>query len=86
MAMSKTSCKRDKSILYDSDLEKKSHYHNITNLSLKFSEDITNISRVYEAILERYKKNAKIKDFISVLVFKKVQRLIRLKNKYKKTL
>jgi ABC-type molybdate transport system substrate-binding protein len=86
MAMKTTNCKNDKAFLYDSDLERKLHQSNITSLSYKFHEDINSITKIYETILERYKRQAKIKDFLSVLVFKKVQRIMRVKNKNKEIL
>lgn len=78
-------CKKfDKDSVFDDEMEKKMHLHNIETISVRFHEDVEEVQKVYEIILKRYKRSAKIKDFLSVLVARKVQKLIKIRHSIKK--
>jgi len=60
-------------LLYETEIEKRQHLSAIHNLAidLRISEDF--LQKVYETELNSLKAQAKIKDFLTVLVIKRIK-------------
>ncbi len=66
-------------ILYDDETEKKLHKNAIEMLAMRIGVPIDDVERVYEIVLKRFKKRARIKDFLPVLVSRRVEYLISVR-------
>jgi hypothetical protein len=62
--------------LYEDDLERNQHAHAIQILAegIRISEE--EIYRIYEGVLREYKREAKVKIFLPILVPKRVRELL----------
>lgn len=64
-------------VLYENVAEQRSHQVAIENVAQDLHRSIEIVNTVYEIVLARYKKKARIKDFLSPLVTKRVKELLR---------
>ena len=62
--------------LYDDDLEKQQHTHAIQILAKKVSISEEEIYQLYEDVLWEFKREAKIKTYLPILVAKRVRELL----------
>jgi hypothetical protein len=68
--------------LYDDDNDERLHINAIEMLALRDEASIEDVKRLYEIVLRRFKKSAKIKDFLPILVSRRVEYLLNIrKNK-----
>ncbi|HVP79318.1 MAG TPA: DUF3562 domain-containing protein [Thermodesulfobacteriota bacterium] len=65
-----------KSLLYEDDLERQQHAHAIQILAVEIRISEEEIYRVYEVVLREYKREAKIKTYLPILVAKRVRELL----------
>ncbi|HTP04244.1 MAG TPA: DUF3562 domain-containing protein [Nitrospirota bacterium] len=63
--------------LYENVAEQRRHQAAIENVAQDLRRSIESVNTVYEIVLARYKKKARIKDFLSPLVTKRVKELLR---------
>ena len=63
--------------LYENVAEQRRHQVAIENVAQDLRRSIESVNTVYEIVLARYKKKARIKDFLSPLVTKRVKELLR---------
>jgi len=73
----------DLAFLYEDENEKRLHMNAIQMLAMHVGESPVEIEEVYEMILSRYKKYAKVRDFLPILVSKEVKHLISSSRKEK---
>jgi len=64
-------------VLYENVAEQRRHQAAIENVAQDLHRSIEIVNAVYEMVLTRYKKRARIKDFLSPLVTKRVKELLR---------
>jgi hypothetical protein len=64
-------------VLYENVAEQRRHEAAIENVAQDLRRSIESVNTVYELVLARYKKKARIKDFLSPLVTKRVKELLR---------
>lgn len=65
--------------LYENDIELSRHRDTIDHLAKESGLPTWEISRIYEAELQRLKADAKVKDFLPVLIIRIVKDTIRQK-------
>jgi hypothetical protein len=63
--------------LYENIAEQRRHQAAIENVAQDLHRPIETVYIVYEMVLTRYKKTARIKDFLSPLVTKRVKELLQ---------
>jgi len=68
---------RDAAPLYDNEVEEQLHRRTIETISLVTGERPEAVQRLYEIVLRRFKKEARIGDYLPVLVGRKVAHLYR---------
>ncbi|MBI5236968.1 MAG: DUF3562 domain-containing protein [Deltaproteobacteria bacterium] len=61
----------------DSEKEITQHIHAIESVSVSLGEPLDQVERVYDIVLKRYKRAARIKDFLPILVSRKVVSLFK---------
>lgn len=66
--------------LYEDDLEKKQHLHAIQTLAEGVKVSKEEIYRLYEDVLKEFKREARVKIFLSILVSKRVRELLEKKD------
>jgi hypothetical protein len=62
--------------LYDDENEKKLHMHAVEMLALRTGSSFEDVIRIYEIVLRRFKRASKVKDFLPILVGRKVEYLM----------
>ncbi|MCX8116439.1 MAG: DUF3562 domain-containing protein [Desulfobacterota bacterium] len=62
--------------LYEDDLEKKQHLDAMQSLARDLKGVPEEVFQIYEAVLREYKKKARIKLYLSILVSKRVKELL----------
>jgi transcriptional regulator with AAA-type ATPase domain len=62
--------------LYENDLERKQYAHAIQILAAEVRISEEEIYRLHEGVLREYKREAKIKIFLPILVMKRVKELL----------
>lgn len=75
--------KGDINNLYDNEKERKMHLNAIDMLTLRSQASREDIEKVYGIVLKRFKKASKVKDFLPILVSKKVEHLLTVRMKRK---
>jgi hypothetical protein len=61
---------------YDNDTEKTVHYKSIEFVSQHADQPVECVKRLYEIVLIRLKRQARVKDFLPILVAKRTTELI----------
>ena len=69
----------DLAFLYEDENEKRLHMNAIQILAMHVGASPVEIEGVYEMVLSRYKKYAKVRDFLPILVSREVKHLINTK-------
>jgi hypothetical protein len=64
-------------VLYENVAEQRRHQAAIENVAQDLRRSVESVYTVYEIVLARYKKKARIKDFLLPLVTKRVKELLR---------
>ena len=67
----------DIALLYDDETEKRQHLNAIQMLALDMRIPMDVISQLYEVELGELKQSVKIKDFLTVLVSRRVREMIK---------
>ncbi len=62
--------------LYDDETERKLHLNAIEMLAQRFEASVEDVERIYEIVFRRFKKGAKVKDFLPILVSRRVEYLL----------
>jgi hypothetical protein len=62
--------------LYDDENERRLHLDAVKMLALRIGASQADVERVYEIVLRRIKRGAKVKDFLPVLVGRRVEYLL----------
>lgn len=62
--------------LYESEAEKMIHMQSIRIISIRLGVPVDEVAGIYESVLAGLKKEAKVKDYLAVLVSKNVASLI----------
>ena len=65
----------DSIFLYDNEKEKGQHLHAIQMLAMNFGISEDAISELYETELIKLKQNARIRDFLMVLAYRRVMEI-----------
>lgn len=63
-------------LLYKNGIEKRSHLNAVKMLAGDFNISEEEITNIYEIELEKLNKEARIKDFLSVLVIRRVKEIL----------
>ena len=67
--------------LYDNEKEKRLNTHAIEMLSARLGAPLEEVERIYSIVLYRFKRSARVKDFLPILVTRKVQYLFDSKKR-----
>jgi hypothetical protein len=62
--------------LYDDENERKLHLNAVEMIALRIGASQDDVERVYKIVLRRFKKVAKVKDFLPILVGRRVEYLL----------
>ncbi|MCX7794144.1 MAG: DUF3562 domain-containing protein [Thermodesulfovibrionales bacterium] len=62
--------------LYEDEKERKVHFDAIASLVMKTGLAFQDVQKTYEGVLKEFKRTARIKDFLPVLVTRRVENLI----------
>lgn len=62
--------------LYDDENEMRLHLNAVEMLALRIGASQDDVKRVYEIVLRRFKSLAKVKDFLPILVSRRVEYLL----------
>lgn len=62
-------------ILHENDTEERVHLNGIKMLTARLGVSPDEIKRPYEIVLKRFKKGAKVKDFLPILVSRRAEYL-----------
>lgn len=68
-------------VLYEDENERKLHLNAVEVLAQRIGNSQEEVQRIYEIVLKRFKKGAKIKDFLPILVSKRVEYLLNKRKK-----
>jgi Protein of unknown function (DUF3562) len=68
-----------KKLLYDDEIERRLHHSAMKVLSDHAGLSADKVERLYEIVLDRLKREAKIKDFLPILVSRRVRYLLNKK-------
>jgi hypothetical protein len=63
--------------LYDNEKEQRYHRTAVENLAQNLDHSVEGVNSLYKIVLTRYKRTARIKDFLSPLVTKRVKELLK---------
>lgn len=70
--------------IFEDEKDRKQHLTAIEMLSLRIGASIEDVEKVYNIVLKRLKKSAKIKDFLPILVSRRVEYLLNERRNCKK--
>lgn len=65
--------------LYEDDNERKLHLNAVEMIALRVGASVEDVERVYKIVLRRFKKKAKVKDFLPILVSRRVEYLFAIR-------
>ncbi|HXX58016.1 MAG TPA: DUF3562 domain-containing protein [Thermodesulfovibrionales bacterium] len=65
-----------KKVLYDNETERRLHIGAIEVLSVRAGLSSDKVERLYEIVLNRFKREARIRDYLPILVSKRVHYLL----------
>lgn len=65
--------------LYDDETERKLHLNAIEMIALRAGASVEDVEKVYEIVLRRFKKMARVKDFLPILVSRRVEYLLTVR-------
>ncbi|MDI6729095.1 MAG: hypothetical protein QMD44_09265 [Thermodesulfovibrionales bacterium] len=65
--------------LYDDETERKLHLNAVEMLAQRIGDSVEDVERVYEIVLRRFKKGAKVKDFLPILVSRRAEYLLNVR-------
>lgn len=63
----------DKTALYGNEKEKKQHLHNIESIAHDTGIPYDDVALLYEVALDKTRKGARVKDYLPILVPRKVK-------------
>ncbi|MGD0885563.1 MAG: DUF3562 domain-containing protein [Thermodesulfovibrionales bacterium] len=72
----KTLPEERKQLLYDDETERRLHLGSIKMLSARAGLSVDTVERLYEIVLSKLKSEAKIRDFLPILVSRRVRYLL----------
>ncbi|MDA8214989.1 MAG: hypothetical protein M0Z64_06905 [Nitrospiraceae bacterium] len=72
--------------LYDNDKERRLHLNAVEVLSLRIGASVEDVKKVYEIVLRRFKRLARVKDFLPILVSRRVEYLLNKRRNGKEEL
>lgn len=62
--------------LYDDENERRLHLNAVEMIALRLGDSQEDVKRLYEIVLKRFKQAAKVKDFLPILVGRRVEYLL----------
>lgn len=74
------SCLTINSSLYDDEKKRRLHLDAIKMLAMNMGISSEEVERLYNIVLGRFKRGAKVKDFLPILVSKRVEYLLRVRS------
>jgi len=69
--------------IYEDEPERLRHLNAVQTVAGRIGASIEEVGRLYEEVLEGFKKNARIKDFLPILVSRKVEYLLDVRRSKK---
>ena len=63
--------------LYDSEIEMRQHLASLEMLSIHTGEPVESLRRLYETVLMNFKRVSTVKDFLPIIVGRRVADIIR---------
>ena len=72
----KTPSEECRKLLYDDETERRLHLGSIKMLSARAGLSVDTVERLYEIVLSKLKSEAKIRDFLPILVSRRVRYLL----------
>lgn len=69
----------DLDTLYEDDPERLRHLKAMQTVAGRIGASIEEVGRLYEAVLRDFKRNARVRDFLPILVSRRVEYLLRTK-------
>ncbi|MDA8340121.1 MAG: DUF3562 domain-containing protein [Nitrospiraceae bacterium] len=72
--------------LYDDETERKLHLNAVEMIALRAGASVKDVEKVYEIVLRRFKKLARVKDFLPILVSRRVEYLLNKRRNGKEEL
>jgi hypothetical protein len=67
----------DLDALYEDESERQRHLSAIQTVALHAGSSLEEVERLYETVLKSFKQSARIRDFLPVLVSRRVEDLLR---------
>jgi len=64
-------------LLYENDSERKHHFSAIHRIAENSGSSLEKVKEIYEQNLQRFKEKARVKDFLSILVSREVEAILR---------
>ena len=77
---------KDPVLLYENKTEKKFHMNAIHLLALNMEMSVDEVKKLYQIVLKRLKRESKIKEFLPLLVSKRVEYLFNVRKTLHKKL
>ncbi|MCL4477018.1 MAG: DUF3562 domain-containing protein [Nitrospirae bacterium] len=71
--------KEDLHALYEDDSERLRHLKAIQTVAGRIGASIEEVGRLYEAVLRDFKRNARVRDFLPILVSRKVEYVLSVR-------
>jgi hypothetical protein len=65
--------------LYDNETERRLHLNAVEMIALRAGASVEDVEKVYEIVLRRFKKLARVKDFLPILVSRRVEYLLTVR-------
>lgn len=62
--------------LYENEVEEKRHFNVIQTIARETGISAEDVCLLYEAVLEKFKEHAKIKDFLPIIVRREVKDML----------
>lgn len=69
--------------LYDDETERKLHLNAVEMLAMDMGISAEEVERLYNIVLERFKRGATVKDFLPILVSRRVKYLLDIRRNKK---
>jgi hypothetical protein len=66
-------------MLYDNETERRLHLNAVEMIALRAGASVEDVEKVYEIVLRRFKKLARVKDFLPILVSRRVEYLLTVR-------
>lgn len=71
----------ESAVLYENENEIRQHQNAIEMIALRIGASIEDVERVYEIVLRRFKRLARVKDFLPIIVSRRVEYLLAVRRR-----